>query len=312
MRLSAVVLSLVLLLSMSSMPASAQFDTPSWEMGWEEDLDEGLVLNVDASRWTLRQSIEFWVSNNRPVDLTLELELDLPDDAPVEVEVDESISIGANANESFEIIVTGVGPDEIRAYAAASAFTLTLTASEASQTGSGSTQELDVDLETPRIHRLSPVLGSAPQNFDAGTWTEVEVLLHNDGNARDAVSVAEAEVRSCPQLAVTGLEEMEGVVVEPTDVGGREPVPVTLRLESSSSQQSRTCEVTISVTSEGDGTTRSMTFDIDVVASVDDDAARPTDDVGQSDATPDSDDDLLPSLGLPLVLACLLLAARRR
>ena len=41
---------------------------------------------------------------------------------------------------------------------------------------------------------------------------------------------AEAEVRSCPQLSVLGLDALAGTVVEPTDVGGQAPTEVTVVL----------------------------------------------------------------------------------
>ena len=40
----------------------------------------------------------------------------------------------------------------------------------------------------------------------------------------------------------------------------------TLRLEAGTSQQERTCEVSIAVESEGDQSTRSSAFNVDVVA----------------------------------------------
>ena len=91
--------------------------------------------------------------------------------------------------------------------------------------------------------------------------------LNNMGNTRDAVTEAEAEVRSCPQLSVLGLDALAGTVVEPTDVGGQAPTEVTVRREASSSHPAKTCEIRFIVTSEGDGASRSTTIDVDFKAS---------------------------------------------
>jgi hypothetical protein len=292
--------------------ASPQFQGPSWDLGWEDDLEEGLVLNLDGNRWTLQHTVEFWIANDRPVDVTIDLEVDLPDDAPVEVDVDDSVTVSANENATFELRITGTDAAEVRAFAAADPFRLTLTASEASQTGSGTTREIEVDLEFPRVHKLLPSVPSPPSSFDAGTWVDVDVMLRNDGNTRDAVAAVDVEVRSCPQLEVVGVESMENTLVDPTDVNGAQPVTATVRLEASSSQQSRTCEITLSVTSEGDGTVRSTSFEVEVVAASPSDGSGGSVDVGRSDASSSDDANPLPFLGLHVVLLAFLAAAVRR
>ena len=193
------------------------------------------------------------------------------------------MTVGANGNVTVEITLTGLTADEVRAYAPASAFGLTVTATEASQTNSGSTQDVEADLELPRVHRLEPAVPQAPNPFDAGTWIEMTLELNNMGNTRDAVTEAEAEVRSCPQLSVLGLDAVAGTVVEPTDVGGQAPAEVTVRLEASNSHPARTCEVRFIVTSEGDGTSRSITIDVDVNAADPEEVVGDVTDVGTSD-----------------------------
>ena len=304
---------LVALLLVSTAPTvSSQFQGPSWELGWEDDLEDGLVLNLDGNRWTLTHTVEFWIANDRPVDVNIDLEVELPDDAPVDVDIEDSVTVSANENATFELTITGTSADEVRAFGAADPIRLTLTASEASQTGSGTTREVEVDLEFPRVHKLMPSVPAPPASFDAGTWVDVDVALHNDGNTRDAVASADVEVRSCPQLEVGGLDAMENLLVDPTGVNGAEPVTVTLRLEASSSQQSRTCEITLSVTSEGDGTVRSTTFDVEVVAVSSTDNGGASDDVGQSDASVSDDSSPLPALGVHLGVLSMLGAAFRR
>jgi len=64
--------------------------------------------------------------------------------------------------------------------------------------------------------------------------------------------------------------------------------------------------------SEGDGTVRSTTFDVEVVAVSSTDGGGASDDVGQSDASMSDDGSPLPALGVHLGVLCLLGAALRR
>ena len=288
------------------MPAHAQVEAPSWELGWESDVEDGVILNLDGNRWSISHTLEIWIANNRPFDLEVEMELEMPSDAPVEAEIDSPITVGANGNVTVEITLTGTTEDEVRAYAPASAFVLTVTATEASQTNSGSTQEVDADLELPRVHRLEPAVPQAPNPFDAGTWIEMTLEINNMGNARDAVTEAEAEVRSCPQLSVLGLDAIAGTVVEPTDVGGQTPTEVTVRLEASSSHPAKTCEIRFIVTSEGDGASRSTTVEVEVNAADPDDLVGDVNDVGTSDPSLTQDESALPLPTSVLFLAAML------
>ena len=288
-------------------PVQAQVEAPSWEMGWESDVEEGVILNLDGNRWTISDSLEIWIANNRPIELEVEMELDWPSDAPFEVEIDSPITVGANGNATVEITLSGTTADEVRAYAPATAMVLTVTATEASQTNSGSTQEIEADLELPRVHRLEPNVPNTPSPFDAGTWIEMTLELNNMGNSKDAVTEAEAEIRSCPQLSVVGLEGIAGTVVEPTDVGGQAPVEVVLRLEASSSHPERTCEIRLIVTSEGDGASRSTTIEVDVNAADPDEVVGNPNDVGTSDPSTGTESDAMP-LPNALVLLAVMLA----
>ena len=301
----------VVLLLAPILPVGAQVDAPSWELGWESDVEDGVILNLDGNRWSISHTLEVWIANNRPFDLEVEMELELPSDVPVEAEIDSPVSVGANGNVTVEITFTGTTADDVRAYAPASAFVLTVIATEASQTNSGSTQDIDADLELPRVHRLEPNVPQAPNPFDAGTWIEMTLELNNMGNTRDAVTEAEAEVRSCPQLSVLGLDAVSGTVVEPTGVGGQGPTEVTVRLEASSSHPGRTCEIRFIVTSEGDGASRSTTIEVDVNAADPDEVIGDVNDVGTSDSTTQEEPGALPLPTSVLFLALLLAVLRR-
>ena len=82
----------------------------------------------------------------------------------------------------------------------------------------------------------------------------------------------------------------------------------TLRLEATSSHQERTCEITISIGSEGDAGSRSDTLDIAVVAPEADEDPVDNGDGGESDTglDQDLDNNPLPWLGLTELVVVLL------
>ena len=110
----------------------------------------------------------------------------------------------------------------------------------------------------------------------------------NLGNANDAVKEATAQVRSCPHLTVDGLDALENTVVEPTGARNGKDSFATLTLVASESQPRRTCEVTISLVSEGDNAARSVTFDVEVFAYEEEDQQSNSGDASDEDEDPNS------------------------
>ena len=65
---------LAVLLLLPLVPVQAQVETPSWELGWESDVDDGVILDLDGNRWAVSHTLEIWVANNRPFELEVEIE----------------------------------------------------------------------------------------------------------------------------------------------------------------------------------------------------------------------------------------------
>ena len=89
---------LIVLLLAPVASVHAQVEAPSWELGWESDVEDGVILNLDGNRWSISHTLEIWIANNRPFDLEVDVELELPSDAPVEAEVESPVTVGANGN----------------------------------------------------------------------------------------------------------------------------------------------------------------------------------------------------------------------
>jgi hypothetical protein len=147
-----------------------------------------------------------------------------------------------------------------------------LTAEEVVSDQTVSSQDLDAGVKLPKNFNLQPD-SVEDQSMYSDTWIEVEVLVSNWGNYRDAVTSADVEIRSCPNLKAEGLEQFDNLVVEPTDLDNNIAKGFSVKFVASASHPDRTCEVTFSVISEGDERVRSTTFDLKVsaVEVVDDD-----------------------------------------
>lgn len=294
---------MVLGLLLASFPASGQgLDGPSWEMGWVTDVDPKYVVELEDD-WDLSGELVVFVNNDGPAELNLALTYDYDEDGPFTFDGPESVSVSGNTNDTFTIKITGGSAEEVRSFSPSSKIELTVVGEEQVGESSLRNQEIQADVSVPRMYRLVPAVSLPTETLFAGSWVEFTLEVSNLGNTQDAITVAEATVRSCPHLSVTGLEELEDTVVQVTASNGNNKASFTLRLEATSSHQERTCEVGIAIESEGDGAQRSDSMNIDVKAPQED-----------NDPTVEEDEDDEPMLengniawvgGLESLLVCL-------
>ena len=294
---------MVLGLLLASFPASGQgLDGPSWEMGWVTDVDPKYVVELEDD-WDLSGELVVFVNNDGPAELNLALTYDYDEDGPFTFDGPESVSVSGNTNDTFTIKITGGTAEEVRSFSPSSKIELTVVGEEQVGESSLRNQEIQADVSVPRMYRLVPAVSLPTETLFAGSWVEFTLEVSNLGNTQDAITVAEATVRSCPHLSVTGLEELEDTVVQVTASNGNNKASFTLRLEATSSHQERTCEVGIAIESEGDGAQRSDSMNIDVKAPQED-----------NDPTVEEDEDDEPMLengniawvgGLESMLVCL-------
>lgn len=257
---------MVLGLLLASFPASGQgLDGPSWEMGWVTDVDPKYVVELEDD-WDLSGELVVFVNNDGPAELNLALTYDYDEDGPFTFDGPESVSVSGNTNDTFTIKITGGTAEEVRSFSPSSKIELTVVGEEQVGESSLRNQEIQADVSVPRMYRLVPAVSLPTETLFAGSWVEFTLEVSNLGNTQDAITVAEATVRSCPHLSVTGLEELEDTVVQVTASNGNNKASFTLRLEATSSHQERTCEVGIAIESEGDGAQRSDSMNIDVKA----------------------------------------------
>ena len=266
---------------------------PSWEMGWVTDVDPKYIVDLEDD-WDLTGELVVYVANEGPAALNLALTYDYDEDGPFELDGPESIEVAGNTNDTFRITITGAAADVVRAFSPSSSVELVVVGEEKVGDSTLRTQEVEADMTVPRMYRLVPNAVEPTDVLFAGSWVDFTLEVSNLGNTQDAITMGDATVRSCPHLTVSGMEQLDNTVVQVTNANGDNKATFTLRLEASSSHQERTCEVSISVESEGDGNQRSSTFNVDVSAPEADDPALPDDDVDDDDTGALSTSDSLP------------------
>ena len=300
---------------LASLPAHAQspIDGQSWTLGWATDMDSTYIVEMDLD-WDAEGEGIAYVENNRMAQLELDLSYEFDSWVPFSFSGPDTLTVSANGNDTFTIKFSSIDDDDTREYSPDNTSTLKITAEEKVGDTSASTQEIEGDISVPRVFDLRPSVTLPDETLHAGSWIDLSVQLINNGNARDAVKEASVQFRSCPHLSMQGLDELANTVVDTTNAQNGKDVFVSLRLEASESQPNRVCEVTLSLTSEGDDASRSETFELEVMAvEVSDspqDTSQPDDEEGTSTLSQESNS--LPWIGSIELLILLGLASLRK
>ena len=289
-------ISLVVLGYTPNAAAQDQVEIPSWEVGWETNID-GVYELALSGQDDIEDTIEFFVTNERMFDLNLEItvEWDESDNIPIELEYDESISIAASENQTFSIEISDLSGYSFER-SPTKPMTLLLSAQEVALEQPVSTQEIEAELSVPSVFDLQIDSLSKNEILYAGSSVEYIIKVINQGNTKDVIKNPQASVKSCPSLTVEGLDVMKDVEIENATEN-----EFIIRISASASQQERICEVTISVKSAGNGKISSTVFEINVYSNSADDEERPAEGSDQLDNNQEvelTETDTLYSLGL--------------
>ena len=245
---------------------SAQF-SQSWELGWVTNVDGNYEVEMEDD-WDISGELVIFIENSRQNELNVNFNLEWDSDIPFIVDGPDTGTVAGGENLSFTFTLTDNSALEIRSFSPSDTYVLTLTAEEVVTDQTVSSQDIDAGVKLPKNFNLQPN-SVEDQSMYSDTWIEVEILVSNWGNYRDAVTSADIEIRSCPNLKAEGLEQFDNLVVEPTELDDNVAKGFDVKFIASVSHPDRTCEVTFSVISEGDERVRSTTFDLKVSAAED-------------------------------------------
>ena len=291
--------------AVSQSSAQDQVEIPSWEVGWETNMDGVYELELSGDDDIL-DSIDFFIANDRMGEVNLAISVEWAESSvPIELEYDESVTIPASDNQTFTIEIsdiTGYSFDR----SPTKSMTLILTAEEQIFEQQASSQEIDAELSVPAVFDLSLESVSNGETLYSGSSVEYQVLVTNNGNGKDVIKMPESSVKSCPSVSVEGLD-----AIKDTEIDNSTTKDFTIRISASESQPARSCEITISIKSAGNGKIITTVFEIMVNSnSVEEDKA--TDgNIGDSEAEQDVDiteSDTLDFLGIYDVIFVLTLA----
>lgn len=246
---------------------SAQPSIGSWELGWVTNVDGNYEVEMEDD-WDISGELVIFIENSRQNELNVNFNLEWDSDIPFIVDGPDTGIVAGGENLSFTFTLTDNSALEIRSFSPSDTYVLTLTAEEVVTDQTVSSQDLDAGVKLPKNFNLQPN-SVEDQSMYSDTWIEVEILVSNWGNYRDAVTSADIEIRSCPNLKAEGLEQFDNLVVEPTELDNNVAKGFDVKFIASVSHPDRTCEVTFSVISEGDERVRSTTFDLKVSAAED-------------------------------------------
>ena len=274
------------ILSLLSLPfiglanAQDQVEIPSWEVGWETNMDGVYELELSGQD-DIMDSVEFFVANERMVDLNLEISIEWDEsNIPIELEYDESISVAASDNQTFTIEIS-----DVTGYAfersPTQSMTLLLSAQEVALEQAIATQEIDAELVVPSVFELAIESQSKDEILYAGSSVEYTIMVTNNGNGKDVIKMPESSVKSCPSVTIEGLDAMKDI-----ELVNSSTKEYDIRITASSSQPERMCEITISIKSAGNGQIVSTIFQVEVVSNSanDDDRVIPNNDQPSDDS----------------------------
>ena len=274
------ILSLLSLLFIGLANAQDQVEIPSWEVGWETNMDGVYELELSGQE-DIMDSVEFFVANERMVDLNLEISIEWDEsDIPIELEYDESISVAASDNQTFTIEIS-----DVTGYAfersPTQSMTLLLSAQEVALEQAIATQEIDAELAVPSVFELAIESQSKDEILYAGSSVEYTIMVTNNGNGKDVIKMPESSVKSCPSVTIEGLDAMKDI-----ELVNSSTKEYDIRITASSSQPERMCEITISIKSAGNGQIVSTIFQVEVVSNSanDDDRVIPNNDQPSDDS----------------------------
>ena len=243
-------------------PANAQdqIEIPSWEIGWETDMDGVYELSLQGEDGIL-DAIEFYVSNDRMGDLTLEITVSWEDseNIPIKLDYQESITVPSSSNETFVIDITDESGYSFER-SPTDVLTLLVLAEEVLIEQSVSNQEIEAELSVPSVFELEISSQSNNEVLYPGSSIEYQINVENKGNGKDVIKSPEESIKSCPSLSIEGVEALENI-----ELGKDSNLEnFTITILASESHPERTCEITISIKSAGNGKISTTIFDVSV------------------------------------------------
>lgn len=274
-----IILIFLLPLTLTTVNAQDQLQMPSWELGWDEDMDGIHTLELSNGD-DIEDELIIFIDNQRMSELNIELSIEWDsDDIPIDLDYPESLTISGSTNETISIMLKNEN-GYVYERSPNSTMMISVTADEVSFEQSTSTQNIEADIAVPEVYDLVASATSRGEKLYAGSFIEYDFNIENMGNSDDAVDNPMVSIRSCPNLDIEGFDDLDGQVIA---VG--QNFQLKFKVTASTVHPDRTCEVTLSIDSSGNQITTSVIIEIEVTAvdSTTDDSSQSNNEDSQSD-----------------------------
>jgi len=247
-------------LLLSSVCSQEPIEIPSWEMGWETDMDGTHTLEITDDN-DIEDELLIYIDNQRMIDVNIDLTIEWDSsDIPIEIDFPESVTVSSSTNETISIKLKNEN-GYVFERSPNSTMLISIIAQESILDQPTSSQEIDGDIAVPSVYDLSVRESSTGEKLYPGSFIEHNFFIENNGNSDDAIGDSEFSIRSCPHMKIEGMDELESQVVTVSQV-----LETKLKVTASEAHPGRTCEVTLSITSTGSKLTSSIEFEIQVFA----------------------------------------------
>ena len=296
MKLKILIFVLCFPLFLGSVHSQEPIEIPSWELGWETDMDGTYTLEI-TDKNDIDDELLIYIDNQRMTDLNIDLTVEWDStDIAIEIDYPESITVSSSTNETVSIMLKNEN-GYVFERSPNSTMVISITADESVFDQSTSSQEINGDVAVPSVYDLSVSASATGEKLYPGSDIEHNFLIENEGNSDDAIGDSEFSIRSCPHMSIEGMDELPGQVIAVGQI-----LETKLKVTASEAHPGRTCEVTLSITSTGSKLTSSVKFEIEVYAT--DESSSDSSQIGDgvpSDLEDDGGTDLVESGTLPFI-----------
>ena len=296
MKLKFVIFVLCSPLFFGSVYSQEPIEIPSWEMGWETDMDGTYTLEITDDN-DIEDELLIYIDNQRMTEINIDLTIEWDsNDIPIEIDYPESVTVSSSSNETISIMLKNEN-GYVFERSPNSSMMISVTADESVFDQPTSSQEIDGDIVVPSVYDLLVSASETGEKLYPGSDIEHNFIIENKGNSDDAIGDSEFSIRSCPHMKIEGMDELEGQVITVNQL-----FETKLKVTASEAHPGRTCEVTLSITSTGSKLTSSVMFEIEVYTAEDSSSgSSQTGDGDSNDLEDDDGSDLIESSTLPFI-----------
>ena len=296
MKLKFIIFVLCSPLFFGSVHSQEPIELPSWEMGWETDMDGTYTLEITDDN-DIEDELLIYIDNQRMTEINIDLTIEWDSsDIPIEIDYPESVTVSSSSNETISIMLKNEN-GYVFERSPNSSMVISVTADESVFDQPTSSQEIDGDIVVPSVYDLLVSASDTGEKLYPGSDIEHNFVIENKGNSDDAIGDSEFSIRSCPHMKIEGMEELEGQVIAVNQI-----VSYALKVTASEAHPGRTCEVTLSITSTGSKLTSSVKFEIEVYTAEDSSSgSSQTGNEDSNDLEDNDDSNLIESSTLPFI-----------